>query len=120
MLQKAQEVAARVAADVVAGRLAPGDRTPSVRMLAHDMDCSPGTAKRAHMILREAGVIAGPPRTPAVVTPDGIARALAMSARTGTVRLCGSDDPALDMLLAAIGPSVQRATSGQGSVAGLG
>jgi molybdate-binding protein len=120
MLQKAQEVAARVATDVVAGRLRPGDRVPAVRTLAHDMGCAPGTGARAHMLLRHAGVIAGPPRAPAVVAPDGIARALAMSSRSGTVRLCGSDDPALDLLLAAVGPAVERATTGQGSVAGLG
>jgi len=120
MLQKAQEVAAGVAADILAGRLAPGDRVPAVRALAHDLGCSPGTAARAHMMLREAGVIAGPPRAPAVVAPDGVARALAMSARAGTVRLCGSDDPALDLLLSAVGPAVERAATGQGSVAGLG
>lgn len=120
MLQKVQEAAAHVATDVVSGRLTPGDRVPGVRTLAQDVGCSPGTAARAHATLREAGVITGSPRTRAVVTPDGVARALAMIARSGTVRLCGSDDPALDMLLAAVGPAVERATSGQGSVAGLG
>ena len=120
MLQKAQEVAARIATDVVSGRLEPGDRVRGVRTLAHDLGCSPGTAARAHMMLREAGVIAGSPRSRAEVTPDGVVRALAMIAHSGTVRLCGSDDPALDMLIAAVGPTVERATSGQGSVAGLG
>jgi putative molybdopterin biosynthesis protein len=120
MIQKAQDVAVGVANDVVAGRLAPGDQVPGVRVLAHERGCSPGTAARAHMILREAGVITGPPRSRAVVTPDGITRALAMSSSSGTIRLCGSDDPALDLLLAAVGPVAERATTGRGSVAGLG
>jgi len=120
VIQKAQEVAVSLAAEIVAGRLAPGDKVPGVRTLAQLRGCAPGTAARAHMILREAGVIGGLPRSPAVVTDDGYARALAMSARSGSVRLCGSDDPALDMLLAAVGPAVERAATGQGSVAGLG
>jgi molybdate-binding protein len=120
MIQKAQEVAAGLATDVVAGRLVPGDRVPGVRALAHERACSPGTAARAHRMLREAGVIAGPARAQAVVTPDGVARALAMSTDAGSARLCGSDDPALDMLLTAVGPAVERPATGQGSVAGLG
>ncbi|MGH3457496.1 substrate-binding domain-containing protein [Aeromicrobium sp.] len=43
-----------------------------------------------------------------------------MSATVGTVRLSGSDDPALDLLQAAVGPAVERAEGGRGSVAGLG
>jgi putative molybdopterin biosynthesis protein len=120
MVQKAQKVAADVAADVVAGRRAPGDPVPAVRALARQAGCSPGTAARAHALLRTAGVITGLPRSQAVVTADGVARALAMSAHAGTVRLSGSDDPALDLLLSAVGPTVERAAGGRGSVAGLG
>ncbi|MGH3950625.1 MAG: substrate-binding domain-containing protein, partial [Pseudonocardiaceae bacterium] len=79
-----------------------------------------GTAARAHRLLREAGVIGGGPRSRAVVTEEGVAAALVMGAHTGVVRLAGSDDPALDLLLSAVGSSVERATGGRGSVAGLG
>ena len=120
MLQKVQEVAGDIASDVIAGRLAPGDPVPAVRTLAQQVGCSPGTAARAHTILRESGVIAGLPRSQAVVTADGVAAAMVMSARVGTVRLSGSDDPALDLLLSAVGTSVERAAGGRGSVAGLG
>lgn len=120
MIQKAQEIAADVATDVIAGRLAPGDTVPAVRALARRVGCAPGTAARAHVILREAGIIAGTPRSAAVVVPDGVARALAMRAHAGTVRLSGSDDPALDLLLCAVGSTVERAAGGRGSVAGLG
>jgi putative molybdopterin biosynthesis protein len=120
MVQKAQDVAEHVAIDVVAGRLTPGDPVPSVRALAKQAGCSPGTAARAHTILREAGVITGFPRSPAVVAADGVAAALMMGARVGTMRLSGSDDPALDLLLSTVGRSVERAQGGRGSVAGLG
>ncbi|MGH3474860.1 MAG: substrate-binding domain-containing protein [Aeromicrobium sp.] len=120
MVQKVQDVAGRIALDVVAGRLAPGDPIPSVRALAQQVGCSPGTAARAHALLREAGVITGFPRSQAIVTADGVAAALVMGARAGTMRLSGSDDPALDLLLSAVGRSVERATGGRGSVAGLG
>ena len=119
MVQKAQRVALDVVADVISGGLLPGEIVPAVRVLASREGCSPGTAARAHMLLREAGVITGFERSRAVVTADGVARALAMSAGAGTLRLAGSDDPSLDMLLAALGSSVQRATGGRGSVGGL-
>lgn len=120
MLQKVQSVVQDIAAGVLAGQFAPGDPVPTVRVLAELVGCSPGTAARAHAVLREAGIIAGPPRSRPVVTADGVARALAMGAAVGTVRLSGSDDPALDLLLAAVGPAVERAATGRGSVAGLG
>ena len=120
MVQKVQDVADHVAFDVVAGRLAPGDPVPSVRALAEQAGCSPGTAARAHAILREAGVITGFPRSTAVVSPDGVAAALMLGARVGTMRLSGSDDPALDLVLSAVGRSVERSSGGRGSVAGLG
>lgn len=120
MVQKVQDIAAGIAADVIAGGLAPGDPVLTVRDLAKTVGCSPGSAARAHMILRKAGIIAGPPRSQAAVTADGVARALAMSASVGTVRLSGSDDPALDLLLSAVGSTVERVAGGRGSVAGLG
>ena len=119
MIQKAQQVALGVATDVISGRLAPGDHVPGVRTLAQQAGCSPGTAARAHTILRQAGVTSGTPRSASVVTPDGAARALALSASEGTVRVSGSDDPALDLLLSTVGPAVERASGGRGSVAGL-
>ncbi len=120
MLQRAQEVAEAIAADVLAGRLDPGDPVPTVRALARQLGCAPGTAARAHGILRDAGVIGGAPRSRAVVAADGVAAALMMGAHAGVLRLSGSDDPALDLLLSAAGGGVERAVGGRGSVAGLG
>ncbi|CAA9400011.1 substrate-binding domain-containing protein [uncultured Nocardioides sp.] len=112
-------LAAKFAARVVAGSLVPGDPVPSVRALAEELRCSPGTAARAHALLREAGVIEGRPRSTAVVTEDALARALAFRSATGAVRLAGSDDPGLDYLVNAVGPTIQRSTQSAGSVAGL-
>lgn len=119
MAQTSRVVATKLAARVVAGSLVPGDPVPAVRALAEQMGCAPGTAARAQAILREAGVIDGPPRAAAVVTEDGVARALALRAATGAVRLAGSDDPGLDCLVRAVGPTLERSTQGAGSVAGL-
>jgi molybdate-binding protein len=115
---KARGVAELVASDVVAGRLEPGDPVPSVRMLARRLGCAPGTAARAHAILRESGVTVGDPRSRAVVAAHGVASALAMGAHVGALRLSGSDDPALDVLLSAMGAGVER-LGARGSVAGL-
>ncbi len=119
MAQMPHEIATRLAARVVAGSLAPGDPAPSVRALAEEMDCAPGTAARAHALLREAGILEGRPRAAAVVTEDALARALAFRSATGAVRLAGSDDPGLDYLVRAVGPTIERAANGAGSVAGL-
>src|SRR5688500_10321017 len=119
-IQKAHAVAELVATEVLAGRLAPGDPVPSVRALADRLGCSPGTAARAHGILRQAGVIAGSARSRAVVAEEGVAAALVMGAHARAVRLSGSDDPALDLLMSAAGAGGERVAGARGSVAGLG
>ena len=119
MVQKVQDVVADILARVITGEIATGRPVPTVRVLASKVGCSPGTAARAHTILREAGIITGPSRSRAVLTADGVARALAMRTGVAAVRLSGSDDPALDLLLSAVGSAAQRPTGGRGSVAGL-
>ena len=89
MIQRAQEVAEAIAADVLAGRLDPGDPVPTVRALARQLGCAPGTAARAHGILRDAGVIGGAPRSRAVVAADGVAAALMMGAHQGVASAVG-------------------------------
>lgn len=119
MEQLHRAVAMKLAARIVAGNLTAGDPVPSVRALAEEMACSPGTAARAHEVLREAGVIVGRPRRVPAVAEDGVSRALAFRGATGALRLAGSDDPGLDLLVRAIGPTVERSTQGSGSLAGL-
>lgn len=120
LAQKAEDVAKGVAQEVLAGRLLPGQPVPSVRALARQAECAPGTAARAQRILRESGVITGGARSRAVVAADGVSAALVLGAHEGVVRLSGSDDPALDLLLSSTGPGVERVAGAPGSVVGLG
>jgi molybdate-binding protein len=128
-----QDVAARVAREIAAGRRAEGERLPGVRRLAREAGCSAGTAARAYAAMREAGLIAGAPRSSFVVAPsagvraaswDPLARPAARGggshgAGRGAVLLAGSDDPALDLLLRESGGSVNLAPGARGSVPGL-
>ncbi len=113
------ELAARVARDIEGGRWAAGERLPGVRLLAREAGCSPGTAARSYAALRDAGVLAGSPRSCFVVAPHGPERAAGWCADPVALRLAGSDDPALDTLVRAAGGSVQVAPGPRGSVHGL-
>jgi molybdate-binding protein len=114
-----QEVAARVAREIAAGRWAEGERLPGVRRLAAEAGCSPGTAARAYAALRDAELIRGAPRSSFVVAPQATARARSWDPGAGAVRVAGSDDPALDLLLRASAGSATLAPGPRGSVPGL-
>ncbi|GAA3928779.1 GntR family transcriptional regulator [Microbacterium soli] len=51
------QVAASVRADVLAGRLVPGDRLPSAREVAASVDINVHTVLRAYQQLRDEGLI---------------------------------------------------------------
>jgi putative molybdopterin biosynthesis protein len=116
---QARELATRVAEDVAEGRRTSGDRLPAVRELAREMGCAAGTAARAYAALRHAGIVAGRDRARHVVAADGAARARAWLNPYGALRLAGSDDPALDLLVRAAGDAVAVAPGPRGSVTGL-
>jgi molybdate-binding protein len=113
------ELAARLAADIAAGRWPEGKALPGVRVLARQAGCSPGTAARACALLREAGVLAGTPRSRFVVVSGGAARAAGWRPDAVALRLAGSDDPALDLLVRAAGDSVSVVPGPRGSVNGI-
>jgi molybdate-binding protein len=92
---------------------------PSVRALAVEAGCAPGTVSRAYGALRGAGVIATRDRARARVADDGALRARSWLGGGGRLRLAGSDDPALDVLLRAAGESVELVPGPRGSVSGL-
>jgi molybdate-binding protein len=115
----AREVATRVAEDIADGRRAPGERLPAVRSLAREAGCAPGTAARAYALLRRAGIVAGRDRARHVVAADGAVGARNWMTRRGALRLAGSDDPALDVLLRAAGDAVGVVGGPRGSVTGL-
>jgi molybdate-binding protein len=116
----AHEVATTVAEDVSEGRRASGDRLPAVRELAREAGCAPGTAARAYAMLRGAGIIVGRDRARHAVAAAGAVRARAwLTLRQGALRLAGSDDPALDLLLRAAADAVGVVGGPRGSVTGL-
>ena len=100
------------------GALQPGAALPSVRALARREGTTPATAGRAYAELARAGAIVSAPRRVARVAPDGAARARARLTGTRPLRLAGSDDPLLDLLVAAAAGHVERAAP-SGSFGGL-
>ncbi|MCK2036171.1 GntR family transcriptional regulator [Microbacterium sp. SSW1-49] len=52
-----EQVAASVRADIVAGRVSPGDRLPSARELADALEINLHTVLRAYQQLRDEGLI---------------------------------------------------------------
>ncbi|MEU1464442.1 GntR family transcriptional regulator [Streptomyces sp. NPDC005727] len=93
------QIRAQLGALIVTGRLAEGDRLPTVRQLATDLGLAPGTVARAYRELETAGLIrtrrgagsrvAAPPADPT----RPFASVLATLARdfTSSARALGAD-----------------------------
>lgn len=90
-----QQIVDQIREAVVAGRIAAGDRLPTVRQLATDLDVAPGTTARAYQELEQLGVVVterargtrvAEPRPPQVSDPEraaalvGLLRPVAVSA----------------------------------------
>ncbi len=71
-----EQICAQISAQIRSGRLAVGERLPSVRGLAADLEVAPGTVAKAYTQLEEAGLVEGRGRSGTHV------RAEADSART--------------------------------------
>ena len=112
-------LAAHLAQEIAGGRWAEGESLPGVRKLAQQVGCSPGTAARAYTALRDSGVLAGSPRSRFKVAAGGTARAARWRGDAQALRLGGSDDPALDMLVRATGEAVAVLPGPRGSVNGM-
>jgi molybdate-binding protein len=110
---------ARLARDIAAGRWSEAEPLPGVRKLAREVGCSPGTAARAYAALRDAGVLSGSPRSRFVVASGGAVRARRWGDEALALRLAGSDDPALDVVVRAAGESVSVVPGPRGSVNGI-
>jgi DNA-binding transcriptional regulator YhcF (GntR family) len=52
-----EQIVAQVQESVATGRVVPGDRLPTVRQLADDLDIAPGTVARAYTELERLGVV---------------------------------------------------------------
>jgi len=116
-MQTTEGIARTLTNDVARGRLAPGEALPSVRALAVRLGCAPGTVAGAYAALRSAGIVEGVPRARLRVAVTGAA--VARRGPTGPLRLAGSDDPALDLVLRRVGDDVQLVPGRRGSVSGL-
>jgi molybdate-binding protein len=112
-------LAAQLAQEIAAGRWSEGEPLPGVRKLAQEVGCAAGTAARAYAALRDARVITGSPRSRFVVAVGGIARASRWGGDAAVLRLGGSDDPALDLLVRAVGDAVAVVPGPRGSVNGI-
>ena len=113
------DLAARLAEEIASGRWSDGEALPGVRKLARAVGCSPGTAARAYASLRDRGVLLGSPRSRFLVTAGGAALAARWRANHTGLRLAGSDDPALDLVVRAAGDSVSVVPGPRGSVNGM-
>lgn len=67
-----EQIRSQIEAMVATGTLAPGDRLPSIRQLAHDLGIAAGTVARAYTELESAGLVVSRRRTGTVVA-DGVA-----------------------------------------------
>lgn len=119
-MQTTEALVHSLATAVRDGGYGPGDPLPAVRALAAERGCSAGTVARAYLRLRAAGVVTGRQRAQLTVAPDGAARARTMLRGGPPLRLTGSDDPALDLLIGALGERVTLVPGPRGSVTGMG
>lgn len=108
-----EQIRAQLAALIVTGRLAEGDRLPTVRQLATDLGLAPGTVARAYRELEAGCTDPHPPGRghPGGGTPVGPTRPhavqLATLARdfTSSARALGADTEAiLTAVREALGP----------------
>jgi putative molybdopterin biosynthesis protein len=112
------EIAGRVAC----GALAPGDRLPSVREAAQRYATTTAVVVRAYRRLADAGVIESGDRRRSRVADDGAVAARRLAGRpagSGLLRLGGSDDPALDIVLGEAGDGRVVTVGERGSFHGL-
>ena len=117
-MSRYDELTRALAARVVDGPLAPGTALPSVRRLAADEGSSPATVRRAYLALERAGVVVLSERRAARVAPGGELAARSLLRAGAAFRLAGSDDPALAVLLEAVGGEIV-AVGASGSFRGL-
>jgi molybdate-binding protein len=113
------DVVERLILELAEGRFAEGAAMPAVRALAVQSECSGGTVVRAYARLEALGLVTRRDRSRARVTRGARVRARMLLRGAPPVRLSGSDDPALDLVLRAAGDQVAADPGPRGSVSGL-
>jgi molybdate-binding protein len=112
------QVSNEIASDVASGVLGPGDELPSVRDAADRYKVAGSTIGRAYRHLADAGVIAITDRRRSRVATGGELAARRLLDAPLALRLAGSDDPGLDIVLRKTGGSVVT-VGARGSFHGL-
>jgi molybdate-binding protein len=112
------QVSNQIASDIASGLLSPGDELPSIRDAADRYKTTGATIGRAYRHLADAGMIEVADRRRSRVAAGGDVAARRLLGGHQVLRLAGSDDPGLDIVLRQTGASV--ATVGtRGSFHGL-
>jgi molybdate-binding protein len=117
-LRVSDDIAERVAS----GALTAGDELPSVREAALRYGTTTTTVTRAYRRLANAGVINSTDRRRSRVTVGGdlaARRLMGYAADSGLLRLAGSDDPALDIVLREAAAGQVVTVGARGSFHGL-
>jgi molybdate-binding protein len=113
-----RQVTEHIAGQVESGLLLPGTHLPSIREAARRYDTTTATISRAYRELADAGVIDARDRARSTVAAKGPAAARQLLSGQDTLRLAGSDDPALDLAVSAASASVMTVGE-KGSFQGL-
>ena len=112
------QVSQELASNIESGLLGPGDELPSIRDAADRYKTTGSTIGRAYRHLADAGVIDVADRRRSRVAAGGDVAARRMLGGHPVLRLAGSDDPGLDIVLRQTGASVVT-VGARGSFHGL-
>jgi molybdate-binding protein len=112
------QVSSDIAESIASGKLAAGDELPSIRDAARRYDTTATTIGRAYRHLADAGVIDVADRRRSRVAAGGDIAAGRLLGGHAALRLAGSDDPGLDVVLGYAGASVVT-VGARGSFHGL-
>jgi len=113
------QVVEALVVEIAEGRFHEGASMPAVRTQAAAAGCSAGTVVHAYGRLESLGLVARRDRARARVVVGARVRARTLLGAPRPVRLSGSDDPALDLVLRAVGDEVAADSGPRGSVTGL-
>lgn len=100
------EIGTEIAQRVRSGELLPGTELPTVREYARTQRTTTSTIGRAYRYLADRKVINLGDRRRARVATDAVIAAARLLEADRVFRLAGSDDPALQIVLAHVGPAV--------------
>ena len=100
------QVSSEIASDIESGVLGPGDELPSIRDAASRYKTTGSTIGHAYRYLADAGVIEVEDRRRSRVAAVGDVAARRLLGGHQALRLAGSDDPGLDIVLRQTGADV--------------